>query len=130
VRTILCASDAPDELIGRAFATVVDEVQREVRYQVGPSRVALFVGSKFFFRTNDRIAGILLAVSNGATERIDLIYGGGGSGLLGAQWGAGDDLEGQLTEAIAGALRGAGLRFEESPGTPEGPSPPGSSPLP
>jgi hypothetical protein len=131
MRSILVKGDVPDELVANAVRATTGEIQQQVRYLFGTTRITLFVAQKYFFRTNDRLGLIVLAVSNGSSERIDMTYSGGGSGLLNVQWGAGDELEESFHAALVQALRSAGFRSE--PSSPDGgtaPPPASSRPLP
>lgn len=130
MRSFVCSGDAPDNLLGQVFAGQVDEVQQQLHYLIGSTRVLLLIGRKFYFRSSDYLGVVVLAVANGAVERIDISYAGGGSGMLGLQWGAGDRLETDVANAIAEALRNAGVRFQEGTGTAQGPGAGGSTPLP
>ena len=69
------------------------EVQAATRYAFGGTAVMIVVGRKFYFRSNDYLGVVCVTTTSGGTQRIDVSYAGGGSGMLGVQWGAGNDLE-------------------------------------
>jgi len=102
------------------------EVQAATRYAFGGTAVMIVVGRKFYFRSNDYLGVVCVTTTSAGTQRIDVSYAGGGSGMLGVQWGAGNDLESSLFDAIASLLRQRGIAFNEI--SPEAPPP--SAPLP
>jgi len=95
-------------------------VQNSVGYSIGNTRVVLYVGRKFYFRSNDYLGIVVLTATTENSQRIDLNYAGGGSGMMGVQWGAGRDLETTLFDAIVAALVARSLAYSEIPPTASG----------
>ena len=117
MRSILVQGEvSPAELDG-VLGSVGVQRQAITTYSLGPTRVAIVLGCKYYFRSNDYLGVALVAVSDGTAQRIDVSYAGGGAGLLGFQLGAGNDLEAHLTEALSDLLRARSLRFGDAPGT-------------
>jgi|GEM_PF-4590666 len=120
MRAILVRGELGGADLSGLFATVGAEVQSATSYAFGSTRVVLIVGRKFFLRTNDRLGLVVVAASDGAVQRIDLSYAGGGSGLIGNfLYGAGDSLEAQLLDALVQLLSSRSLSYGEVP--PPGP---------
>jgi hypothetical protein len=88
-------------------------VQGAAAYAFGSTRVVLYVGRKFYFRSNDYLGVVLLATTDGASQRIDVSYAGGGAGLMGVQWGAGSDLETSLFDALVALVTSKSLQYTE-----------------
>jgi len=89
------------------------DLQASAAYAFGSTRVAIFVGKKFFFRSNDYLGVLVVAASDGSTQRVDMSYAGGGSGLLGVQLGAGANIENSLFEGLAGLAQSRNLTFQD-----------------
>jgi hypothetical protein len=112
MRSVLVRGEVlPEELAG-LFEGAGVEPQGRAAYAFGATRVAIFVGRKHFFRTNSYLGLVLVASTDGTTQRIDISQAGGGSGLVGMEWGAGDDLEASVYNALAAAVRTKGLAAE------------------
>ena len=88
------------------------ELQGAASYAFGGTRISLFLGRKHFFRTNSYLGVSLVAATDGTTQRIDIGQAGGGSGLIGMEWGAGDDLEASIYNSLASLLHEKGLPSE------------------
>ena len=88
------------------------ELQGAAAYAFGGTRISLFLGRKHFFRMNSYLGVSLVAATDGATQRIDIGQAGGGSGLIGMEWGAGDDLEASIYNSLAALLQQKGLSAE------------------
>jgi hypothetical protein len=114
MRSVLVNGEIAPSDLGSLFGSVGAESQGAVAFAFGETRIALYVGRKFYFRSNDYLGLVILAATNGVTTRIDLSYAGGGSGLLGIQLGAGDDLEAKLYEALVGLLQSRSLGFSDA----------------
>jgi hypothetical protein len=124
LRSVLVQGElSPADLDG-LLATVGATRQAAAAYALGASRVTILVGSKFYFRSNDYLGVVIAAVANGTSQRIDVSYAGGGSGLLGIQLGAGDSLEEALFTALVGVLQSRSLRFGDPESAGAGPSAP------
>jgi len=89
-------------------------VQSAATYAFGDVRVALFVGEKFFFRTNDHLGLVVLGTSNGTTQRIDISVAGKGAGAFGGMLGAGDSFETDAYNALVGILNGRSLQYQDA----------------
>ena len=90
------------------------EGQSSVEYAFGPVRIVLLVGRKFAFRSNDYLGVVVLAASNESSQRVDVGYAGSGSGILGAQWGAGESIETNLYDALVRLLQSRSLSYQEA----------------
>lgn len=101
----------PEDLQGLFEAAGVDP-QSAVAYAFGTTRIAIFVGRKFFVRTNSHLGVVLVAATDGTTQRIDIGQAGAGSGFMGTEWGAGDDLEARLYNALAELVQQRGLSVQ------------------
>jgi hypothetical protein len=118
MRSLLVQGElSPSDLTG-AFDSIGAERQGTSAYTLGNVRVLQLVGRKFFFRSNDYLGLVLLAATDGVSQRIDIGYAGGGSGLLGIQWGAGDKLEGSLFDALTQALQARSLPYQDATASP------------
>jgi len=126
MHSVLVRGEVPPSDLAGLFVAVGAEGQGAVGYAYGNVRIVLYVGRKFFFRSNDYLGLVILASTDGASQRIDISYAGGGSGLLGVQWGAGDSLETSLFDALLNVLRARSLAY----GDPGSPGPGGGNPLP
>lgn len=113
VRSVLVQGEVAPGDLQDLLANAGVEIQAASMYAFGATRVALFVGRKFFLRSNDRLGVVVLSAANGPVQRLDLSYAGGGSGLLGAQWGAGNDLEAQLYDGLVALLQERSMRFSD-----------------
>lgn len=91
------------------------EVQAAAAYELGTTRVEFLIGKRFYFRSNDYLGLVVVAATDGAVQRIDVGYAGGGSGLLGVQWGAGNDLESTVYAALLERLRARSLPASDVP---------------
>jgi hypothetical protein len=109
MRSVLVHGEIPPEELQGLFASGGLEPQSQAAYAFGGVRVAIFVGRKHFFRTNSYLGLVLVASADGTTQRIDICQAGGGSGLIGMEWGAGDDLEAAVYNALAAAIETKGL---------------------
>ncbi len=118
MRSLLIHGEIGPAELGEILPSAGAKVQTAVAYAFGTTRVCLFVGRKFTFRSNDYLGIILMAATDGATQRIDVTYSGGGSGLMGMVWGAGQDIENEVGNAILGMAQQKGLQVQEIP--PEG----------
>ncbi len=83
-------------------------------YAFGDVRVVLIVGQKFFFRTNDHLGLVVLATTNGTSQRIDISVAGRGAGAFGTLWGAGDDFENDTYNALVQLLNGHSFQFQDA----------------
>ncbi len=93
MRTLVLRGEVvPDELVG-VLADVGVETQGSAAYAFGHTRILLILGRKHFLRANSYLGLALLASTDGTTQRIDVGHAGAGSGVLGIDWGAGEDLE-------------------------------------
>jgi len=112
MRSVLVRGEVRVEELQGLFGEAGLEPQSQAAYAFGTTRVAIFVGRKHFFRTNSYLGVVLVASTDGTTQRIDISQAGGGSGLIGMEWGAGDDLESNLYNALAAAVERNGLAAE------------------
>ncbi len=110
--SIVVRGELPPEDLGAIFEGVGVETQGRAAYAFGATRVQVFLGRKHFFRTNSYLGVAMVASSDGTTQRIDIGQAGGGSGLLGAEWGAGNELEASVYNALSSALEERGLSAE------------------
>jgi hypothetical protein len=106
---------SPDDLRGVIDAAGV-EYQSGAAYAFGTTRVVFLLGRKHFFRSNSYLGVCLVAATDGTTQRIDIGQAGGGAGLMGVEWGAGDDLEANVYNSLAAVINARGLSAE-----PQGP---------
>jgi hypothetical protein len=113
MRSLLVQGEIDATEIAAVLPTAGAKVQTAVGYAFGATRIALYIGRKYTFRSNDYLGIILLAASDGTTQRIDVSYAGGGSGMLGVVWGAGTDLENEVLNAISQVASRLGLRCTE-----------------
>ncbi|HTT44659.1 MAG TPA: hypothetical protein VMH38_01405 [Thermoplasmata archaeon] len=113
LRSILVQGELSPTDLEAAFSGGGAEGQASTSYAFGSVKVLMIVGRKFYFRTNDQLGAVLLATSNGQTQRIDISYAGGGSGLLGIQMGAGNDLEGNLFDSVVNTVQSRSLSCQE-----------------
>lgn len=88
------------------FTEVIGEVEYSNTYTAEVVRMDIFSGSKFFFRTSDRIGFFLTLFYDGTYTKVDGGRVGGGSGLFNIRMGAGDQLESKLTEGLENIARG------------------------
>lgn len=131
MRSVLVHGELSGEELGQLLAAVRAQPQSSAAYAFGTTRVLLYTAKKFFFRTNDYLGLVILSTTDGVDQRIDLGWVGGGSGLMGLQMGAGDDIEDELFDALMRLIASKGLRYGD-PGSPAGPGGTSSpdSPLP
>ncbi len=115
MRSLLIHGEIGPNELGDSLPAAGAKVQTAVAYAFGTTRVCLFVGRKFTFRSNDYLGIIVLAATDGTTQRIDVTYSGGGSGLIGMVWGAGQDIENEVGNAILSMAQQRGLQVEEVP---------------
>ena len=113
MRSILVQGELSPTDLEAAFSSGGAEGQASASYAFGAVKVLLLVGRKYFLRTNDQLGAVLLASSNGQTQRIDVSYAGGGSGLLGVQLGAGNDLETNLFGSVVNTVQSRSLSYQE-----------------
>jgi hypothetical protein len=118
MRSLLVQGELSVADLVAAFDSTVGERQSHAAYTLGNVRVLQLVGRKFFFRSNDYLGVVLLAATDGVSQRIDIAYAGGGSGLLGVEWGAGDKLEGSLFDALTQALQARSLPYQDATAPP------------
>ncbi|HTT72745.1 MAG TPA: hypothetical protein VMG99_01145 [Thermoplasmata archaeon] len=115
MRSVLVNGEVGGDDLGGLFSAVGADAQGAVAYAFGPVRVVVLVGRKFFFRSNDYLGLVIVATTDGREQRIDISYAGGGSGLLGVQWGAGSDLESQLYTEVVGLVQRRSLSCSDAP---------------
>ncbi|MCI4352615.1 MAG: hypothetical protein L3K14_04425 [Thermoplasmata archaeon] len=115
MRSLLVQGEVEAADLAELLPSVGAEVQSAAAYAFGTTRIVLYVGRKFYFRSSDYLGILLLAASDGASQRIDISYAGGGSGLMGVQWGAGTDLEASIFDAVVAVLTGKSLSYTELP---------------
>jgi hypothetical protein len=113
MRSLLAHGELSASDLTGLLSSIGAEPQSAAAYAFGNTRILLCVGRKFYFRSNDYLGILFLAATDGTTQRIDISYAGGGSGLLGFQWGAGVDLEGTLFNAVAALLNSRSIQFED-----------------
>jgi hypothetical protein len=113
MRSILVQGEIEAADLSGILPSIDATVQGTGAYAFGNTRVVLYVGRKFYFRSNDYLGVVLLAATDGATQRIDVSYAGGGAGLMGVQWGAGSDLETSLFDALVALLTSKSLHYTE-----------------
>jgi len=113
MRSLLIQGEVDAAGLAGLLPSVGATVQTAVSYAFGNTRIALYVGRKFTFRSNDYLGILLLAASDGTSQRIDVSYAGGGAGFLGAVWGAGRDLEDNLIGVLADVLASRSLQYSE-----------------
>jgi hypothetical protein len=119
MRSVLIQGEIPAAELGGLLGAAGVELQASAAYAFDNTRVSIFVGKKFFFRTNDYLGVLVVTASDGATQRVDLSYAGGGSGLMGIQLGAGTNIENSLYEGLANLARSRNLSIRDlalSPG--------------
>lgn len=117
MRSLLVQGELSAAELQNAFGEGGAEGQSGSSYAYGAVKILLLVGRKYYLRSNDQLGVVLLASTNGATQRIDVSYAGGGSGLLGIQMGAGNDLENSLFDSVVSAAQSRSLSFQEISGT-------------
>jgi len=113
MRSLLVQGELSGDDLQNAFRAGGADLQAATAYEFGTVKVLLLVGRKYFFRSNDQLGIVLLATTNGTTQRIDVSYAGGGSGLLGIQYGAGQSLENGLFEGIVSGVQSRSLPCQE-----------------
>ena len=131
MRSILVEGELSNVELAAVLQGAGVEQQTAAAYAFGTTRVALLVGRKFFFRSNDYLGLVVAAATDGRVQRIDISYAGGGSGLLGVQWGAGTDHETKVYLSLMERLRTRSLRCTDAPSVGGGDAPlPSSEPRP
>ncbi len=85
------------------------ETQSIASYAFGACRIAVFAGRKHYFRSNSYLGVVLVTATDGATQSLDIGQAGAGAGLMGVEWGAGDDLEAGVYNALVSAIQARGL---------------------
>jgi hypothetical protein len=113
MRSLLIQGEIEAAELGEVLPGAGAKVQTSLAYAFGATHVALFVGRKFTFRSNDYLGIVLMTASDGTTQRVDVSYAGGGSGILGAVWGAGRDIEDAVGDAIRSIAQRRGLQCSE-----------------
>jgi hypothetical protein len=113
MRSVLIRGEIPASDLGGLMGGAGADLQASTAYAFGSTRVAIFVGKKFFFRSNDYLGVLVVSASDGSTQRVDLSYAGGGSGLLGVQLGAGTSIENSLFESLTGLAQSRNLTFQD-----------------
>jgi hypothetical protein len=112
MRSILVHGEVSAEELGGVVEGAGVEIQGSTAYAFGGTRICLFLARKHFFRTNSYLGVSLVAATDGITQRIDIGQAGGGSGLIGMEWGAGDDLEASIYNSLAALLQEKGLSVD------------------
>jgi hypothetical protein len=113
MKSLLVQGEVPaPDLLG-LFSAIGAQVQGSAAYAFGTTRIFLGFGSKYYFRTSDYIGIVLFAATDGASQRIDVSYVGGGSGVFGVQMGAGSDLENSLSDAVISLLSERSLQYTD-----------------
>jgi len=107
--SLLIRGEVPPDDLQAVLRNAGAEIQGASAYAFGTTRIALFVGRKHYFRTDSYLGIALVASTDGTAQRIDIGHAGGGSGLLGTEWGAGDDLETNVYNGVLALLRERGL---------------------
>ena len=88
MRSILVHGEVSSEELRSVVEETGIELQGAASYAFGGTRISLFLGRKHFFRTNSYLGVSVVAATDGITQRIDIGQAGGGSGLIGMEWGA------------------------------------------
>jgi hypothetical protein len=113
MRLVVIQGDLAAADIGGLINAVGAEIQASAAYEFGATRVSIFVGTKYFFRTNDYLGVLVVSTSDGTTQRVDMCYSGGSSGLLGIQLGASTTIEASLFEGPVGLAQSRHLSFRD-----------------
>jgi len=113
MRSVVVQGELPPSDLVNLLATAGVEDQGTASYVYGNVRVLLCVGRRYFLRSNDFLGAVLLATTDGSTQRIDVCSAGAGSGLLGIQLGAGQRVEGDLLDAVLTVARERSLACQE-----------------
>ena len=109
MRTILVQGELPPSDLAEVLPQAGVEVQSTAAYAFGSCRIAVFVGRKHYFRSNSYLGVVLVAATDGTTQRLDVGQAGAGAGLMGIEWGAGDDLEASVYNELVSAIQARGL---------------------
>ena len=112
MRSVVVRGELPPEDLRSVVENAGVEIQGGAAYAFGPTRIVFFLGRKHFFRTNSYLGLSLVAATDGTTQRIDIGQAGGGVGLMGLEWGAGDDIEAAVYNALVQLLNERGLSAE------------------
>lgn len=114
MRSVFVHGELSADDLGGLLGSAGASGQFSASYAFGDVRVVIYVGRKFMFRSNDYLGVLVVATSNGTSQRIDLSYAGGGSGMLGVQWGAGDSIELDLYDALLSLIQSRSLTYQEA----------------
>ena len=112
MRSVLVHGEVSPEELSQLIQSAGVESQAAAAYAFGTTRITILLGRKHFFRTNSYLGLSVVAATDGTTQRIDIGQAGGGSGLIGMEWGAGDDLEAAIYNSLASLLKERGISAE------------------
>lgn len=84
--------------------------QIRTAYKLGDVEVAILIAQKYFLRTNTLVGVVVVAVSNGGVQRIDIVHAGGGEGIVGVEFGAGANLELRIYNELGALAEELGLK--------------------
>ena len=107
--SLVVHGELPPQVLAEIFPQAGVELQSSAAYAFGTTRVTVLLGAKHFFRTDSWMGVALVAATDGTTQRFDIGHAGAGQGLIGAEWGAGNDLEASVYNALSQALQAHGL---------------------
>ncbi len=114
MRSVFVHGEVSSDDLQSVLSSVGADRQGVAAYAFGDVRVVLLVGQKFFFRTNDHLGLVILAATNGTSQRIDISVAGRGTGAFGTLWGAGDDFEGDTYNALVQILSARSLPYQDA----------------
>lgn len=92
-----------------ALAAAGAQAQATGAYAFGEVRVAIVIGQMYFMRTNTHVGVAVVAATDGKTQRIDVAQAGGGQGLFGIEWGAGETIETKVYNAVGSLAQQRGI---------------------
>lgn len=102
---MLVQGELSPEDLALGFERVGLARESSTAYALGAVHVTILFGRRFFLRSNTYVGGALVAVSDGANQRIDLSEVAGGSGMFNLDGGAGRSLEDALSKAPLDVLK-------------------------
>lgn len=112
MRSVLVHGSAAAEELGSVLEAAGVETRSTGAYAFGPLNVLFFVGRKVVFGARSSEGIVLIAASDGRTQRIDIAYAGGEIGLFGPESGPGEDLEVEVYTKLITRLSQRGLTGE------------------
>lgn len=103
--------------ITKLFTSLMDQEAHKIQRSGDGSDLTILTGSRYFLRTRDNVGFCMVRYYDGISTSIDFGRVGGGSGILGIRFGAGDKLEEDLMEKIRIMVESQGMTLTYDEGS-------------